>query len=228
MSTRRELCFEVATATLGVGQHAAELGGVRILVRAGSSSRSTQALELAARAHEREGDGAGDAEGAQRGPDDEHRTEAFGACREGHGLELALVAIAVGSGLELVLEMGFEADALELGLTDGFEAGLLFALAAGFEHGLLAGFGGEAGALGLAEALGVGFGFESGFSLLFGLLSLLLDLVALVGEQRLEREHEGRFAELGQWSTPGRRRTSACGRRPGWSEEPARAAAVIA
>ena len=228
MRTRRKLCFEVTTPPFGVAQHAAELGCMRILVRAGGSSRCTQALELAARAHEREGDGSGDAEGAQRGPDDEHRTETLGARCEGHGLELARVAVAVGRGLELVLEVGFEADALELGLADGFEAGLLFALAAGFEHGLLAGFGGEAGALGLAEALGLGFGFEGGFSLLFGLLSLFFDLVALVGEQGLEREHEGRFVELGQWSTPGRRRTSACWRRRGWSEEPARAAAVIA
>jgi hypothetical protein len=60
------------------------------------------------------------------------------------------------------------------------------------------------------------------------LLALELDLVALEGEQGLEREHEGRFAELGQGSTPVRRRTSRCGRQPGWSEEPARAAAVIA
>lgn len=179
---RRQLRFEGATAALGVGQHAAELGGTRSLVRAGHSGCRTQALELAARVHERERDGSGDAESAHRGNDDEHRAETFGACRERDGLELALVPVAMGGGLELVLEVGFEADAVELGLADGFEAGLVFALATGFEHGELAGFGSEAGALGLAEALGVGFGFERGFSLMFGLLSLLLDLVALVGE----------------------------------------------
>jgi len=184
--TCRQLGFEVATTPLGVAQHAAELRSACVLVRARCRSRRTESLELPTWAHERERNGAGDAEPRDNRDPDEHRADTFHARGERRRLELAFVAFPVGRHLELGLEMGFEADAVELGLADGFEAGLLFALATIFEHRSFAGFRRQTSAFGLALALSVRLGFEGRFSLCFCLLALELDLVALEGEQGLE------------------------------------------
>ncbi len=182
--SRGELRFERTLFALGFVQQARELGRLRGL--AALRGEQTLPLEVRSSIEHRERDDAEHGETSETNDAEQHLAQLRGATAHGESPQPELVALALRGELGIALSLRCRARSLELGLTDPFETRLLVEPAALLCKRSLAFGGGEARLLGEVCLLGRQLGVDGGLLALFGCPPLVLHLVALVSEQRIE------------------------------------------